>query len=62
MFDSVRLPHRLDKQQFAALSEPLREKLLDAQFELAERKHKTVSAADQRLGRRRQGRGAQPPL
>jgi AMP-polyphosphate phosphotransferase len=42
MFDSVRLPHRLDKQQFAALSEPLREKLLDAQFELAERKHKTV--------------------
>ena len=42
MFDSVRLPHRLDKQQFAALSEPLRERLLDAQFELAERKHKTI--------------------
>jgi AMP-polyphosphate phosphotransferase len=42
MFDSVRLPHKLDKQQFAALSEPLRERLLDAQFELAERKHKTI--------------------
>ena len=42
MFESVRLPHRLDKQQFAAISEPLRERLLDAQFELAERKHKTV--------------------
>ena len=42
MFDSVRLPHRLDKEQFAALSEPLRERLLDAQFELAERKLKTV--------------------
>ena len=42
MFDSVRLPHRLDKQRFAALSEPLRERLLDAQFELAERKHKTI--------------------
>ena len=38
MFNSVRLPHRLDKQQFAALSEPLREKLLDAQYELLERK------------------------
>ena len=36
MFDSVRLPHRLDKQRFAALSEPLRERLLDAQFELAD--------------------------
>jgi polyphosphate:AMP phosphotransferase len=42
MFDSVRLPHRLDKEQFAAVSEPLREKLLDAQFELAERKRKSV--------------------
>jgi len=42
MFDSVNLPHRLDKEQFAALSEPLRERLLDAQFELAERKNKTV--------------------
>ena len=42
MFNSVRLPHRLDKEQFAALSESLREKLLDAQFELAERKRKTI--------------------
>ncbi len=42
MFDSVRLPHRLDKEQFAALTEELREKLLDAQFEFAERKRKAV--------------------
>jgi polyphosphate:AMP phosphotransferase len=42
MFDSVRLPHRLDKEQFAALTERLREKLLDAQFEFAERKRKSI--------------------
>jgi polyphosphate:AMP phosphotransferase len=42
MFDSVRLPHKLDKSEFAELSERLREKLLDAQFELHERKRKSV--------------------
>ena len=42
MFDSVRLPHRLDKQQYAALTERLREKLLDAQFEFTERKRKAI--------------------
>ena len=42
MFDSVSLPHTLDKQEFAALSEKLREKLLDAQFELNERKNKAI--------------------
>jgi AMP-polyphosphate phosphotransferase len=42
MFDSVRLPHRLDKQQFEDVSEQLREKLLDAQFELQQRKKKTI--------------------
>ncbi len=42
MFDSVRLPHRLDKEQFEEIKERLREKLLDAQFELAQRKKKTI--------------------
>jgi len=42
MFDSVRLPHELGKTEFEALLEPLREKLLDAQFELAERKRKAI--------------------
>ncbi len=42
MFDSARLPHRLNKEQFETIAPPLREKLLDAQFELAERKNKTV--------------------
>ncbi len=42
MFDSVRLPHKLDKEQFAAVTEALRERLLDAQFEFAERKRKTI--------------------
>jgi AMP-polyphosphate phosphotransferase len=42
VFDSVKLPHRLGKEDFAALSERLREKLLDAQFELQERKQKTI--------------------
>jgi len=42
MFDSVRLPHKLEKEEFVALSEKLREKLLDAQFELNERRSKAV--------------------
>ena len=42
MFDSIALPHRLDKDEFVALSEKLREKLLDAQFELQERKQKAI--------------------
>ncbi len=42
MFNSVRLPHRLDKAQFEEVKERLREKLLDAQFELAQRKKKTI--------------------
>jgi len=42
MFDSVRLPHKLDKAEFAEVSERLREKLLEAQFELAERKQKSL--------------------
>ena len=42
MFDSVRLPHRLSKDEFTKVSETLREKLLDAQFELAQRKRKTI--------------------
>ncbi len=42
MFESARLPHRLGKEEFAALEEPLREKLLNAQFELAQRKSKCV--------------------
>lgn len=42
MFDSARLPHRLSKTQFGDVAEQLREKLLDAQFELAERRSKAV--------------------
>jgi polyphosphate:AMP phosphotransferase len=42
MFESVRLPHELNKEDFLALEERLRENLLDAQFELAEQKRKTV--------------------
>ncbi len=42
MFDSVRLPHKLDKAEFAEISERLREKLLEAQFEFLERKQKSL--------------------
>jgi len=42
MFDSVRLPHKLAKPEYEALLEPMRERLLDAQFELAERKSKAI--------------------
>ncbi len=42
MFDSVRLPHKLDKAEFTEVSERLREKLLDAQFEFVERKQKSL--------------------
>jgi AMP-polyphosphate phosphotransferase len=42
MFDSARLPHHLDKEQFEEVREQLREKLLDAQFELAQKKKKTI--------------------
>jgi len=43
MFDSVQLKTpRLDKEAFVAVIEPLREKLLDAQFELAQRKRKAI--------------------
>ena len=42
MFNSVRLPHKLDKAEFAEISERLREKLLDAQFEFGERKQKSL--------------------
>lgn len=44
MFESVRLPHDLRKEDFQALEERLRENLLDAQFELAEQKRKCVLA------------------
>ena len=42
MFNSVRLPHKLDKAEFAEISERLREKLLEAQFEFLERKQKSL--------------------
>jgi AMP-polyphosphate phosphotransferase len=42
MFESVRLPHDLRKEDFESLEERLREDLLDAQFELAEQKRKCV--------------------
>ena len=42
MFESVRLPHNLGKEEFAALEGRLRESLLDAQFELAEQRRKCV--------------------
>jgi polyphosphate:AMP phosphotransferase len=42
MFESVRLPHDLRKEDFHALEERLREELLDAQFELAEQKRRCV--------------------
>ncbi len=44
MFESVRLPHDLRKEDFQPLEERLRESLLDAQFELAEQKRKCVLA------------------
>ena len=44
MFESVQLPHELSKAQFAALEGRLRENLLDAQFDLAQQKRKTVLA------------------
>ena len=42
MFESVRLPHKLDKAEFTEVSERLRERLLEAQFELGERKQKSL--------------------
>ncbi len=42
MFDSVNLPHRLSDKAFEKAARPLREKLLDAQFDLAQRKNKTL--------------------
>jgi polyphosphate:AMP phosphotransferase len=42
MFESARLPHVLGKQEFEALEESLRERLLNAQFELAEQKRAAV--------------------
>ena len=42
MFDSSRLPHVMTAQDYAAFEENLRERLLDAQFELAERKRASV--------------------
>lgn len=42
MFDSVRLPHKLGKAEFAEVSERLRERLLEAQFEFVERKQKSL--------------------
>ena len=42
MFDSVNLPHRLDKSEFEEITQRLRERLLDAQFELAQRKDKSI--------------------
>jgi polyphosphate:AMP phosphotransferase len=42
MFESIRLPHDLRKEDFVALEQRLREDLLDAQFELAEQKRNTI--------------------
>ncbi len=42
MFDSSRLPHVMTAEDYAAFEENLRERLLDAQFELAERKRASV--------------------
>ncbi len=42
MFDSSRLPHVMTAQDYAAFEENLHERLLDAQFELAERKSASV--------------------
>ncbi len=44
MFESARLPHAMTKEDFAAYETGLRERLLNAQFELAERKQATVLA------------------
>jgi len=42
MFESSRLPHVMTAQDFAAFENDLRERLLDAQFELAEEKRASV--------------------
>jgi len=42
MYDSSRLPHVMTAQDYAAVEENLREQLLDAQFELAEKKRASV--------------------
>jgi polyphosphate kinase 2 (PPK2 family) len=42
MFESARLPHHLSKPEFEALEASLRERLLNAQFELAEQKRAAV--------------------
>lgn len=42
MFESARLPHEMSKEAFRDYETKLRERLLDAQFELAERKSAAV--------------------
>ena len=42
MFESAALPHDFSKEDYAAIEPRLREDLLDAQFELASRKNKTI--------------------
>ncbi|MGJ0509540.1 MAG: polyphosphate:AMP phosphotransferase [Methylocystis sp.] len=42
MFESASLPHVMTKAEFLAVEAPLRERLLDAQFEVAERRRAAV--------------------
>ena len=42
MFESARLPHAMTKEDFVVFETRLRERLLDAQFELAEQKRAAV--------------------
>lgn len=42
MFESARLPHAMTKEDFAVFEKRLRERLLDAQFEVAEQKRAAV--------------------
>lgn len=42
MFQSASLPHVMTRAEFAALEAPLRERLLDAQFDVAEKKQAAI--------------------
>ena len=42
MFESAALPHDLSKEDFGRIEPKLQEELLDAQFELAQRKNRTI--------------------
>ena len=62
MFESAELGHKIDKETYRKEVPELRAALLDAQYDLKEQGKIPGRRADQRPGRRRQGRNHQRAL